>query len=227
MLRDSVLPLSRPGRSCRALVRFLREVRLEVNMTALLDRPHSTVAKGLSIALLIASVSVAPACSSDSHQTHTADPATDAAPDLTAADAHLDASGVTRGDCIPSGISEAQATRKSAAASVTVDVVLLNAVDGCRNVLRFKLVLDTHSFPLLALDLPASARLESSSGIVVTSGFSWVGSSESDHHREGILGAASANLAGSAWLRLTVKGIAGVDRTFEWDSTSLGWASQP
>lgn len=124
--------------------------------------------------------------------------------------------------CTPTGVSEEQATRLTDAGSVSATAVFLNVVDGCgTDELRFKLVLDTHSVALDAIDLPASARLETSLGVQVSSGFSWAGGSESSHHRDGVLSVAAPSLAGASWLRLTLLGIAGVDRTFTWDELSL------
>lgn len=124
--------------------------------------------------------------------------------------------------CAPTGISEEQVTRQTDAASVTATAAFLNAVDGCSSdELRFKLVLDTHSVALDAIDLPGSALVETSLGGQISSGFRWAGGSESSHHRDGVLSVAAPALAGASWLRLTLVGIGGVDRIFEWDGSLL------
>ncbi len=124
--------------------------------------------------------------------------------------------------CTPSGVTEADATRTTAAASITVDATLLNALQHCaKPEIAFKLVLDTHSVDLLGIDLLASARLETDGGELVTDGFGWTPVSETSHHREGTLTAPAPPLLGAAWLRLTVQDVGGVDRVFEWDATYL------
>jgi hypothetical protein len=201
-----------------------------VTITPHRDQLPATIAIRRAIALLLASVLFPLACSSASAgkaDVAAPDASADAGPDLLDRDGPTGAFE-TAGACVSSAISEAEATRKSSAASVSVDAVLLNAVDGCpRDDVRFKLVLDTHSVSLLAFDLAASARLESSSGATISSGFRWMGTSGSDHHREGVLSVTAANLSGAGPLRLTMQGIAGVDRTFEWDASFLGWARRP
>lgn len=124
--------------------------------------------------------------------------------------------------CTPSGVLEADATRTVEAASVTTSATLLNALEHCaKDELAFRLVLDTHTVDLLAYDIIAEAYVDTSNGTTVAEGFVWEGGSESSHHRDGVLHVAAPPLAGADWLRLTLPGIVGVDRTFEWDSELL------
>lgn len=125
-------------------------------------------------------------------------------------------------NCIPSGVSEGDATRTVDAAAVTASATLLNALEDCpKSEMSFKLVLDTHSIDLLSFDVMSNVRLETSSGVAVEQGFTWEVSSDSSHHREGILRVAAPPLTGVTWLRLTVLGLADVDRVFEWDAALL------
>jgi hypothetical protein len=125
-------------------------------------------------------------------------------------------------DCSPSGVAEAEATRTSVAASVTVDATLLNALQHCaKGAVSFRVVLDTHSVDLLAIDLLAAARVTTDLGAELAGAFVWEPLDESSHHRDGILSVAAPPLEGAGWLRLTLFEIAGVDRTFEWDEALL------
>jgi hypothetical protein len=154
------------------------------------------------------------ACGSDEH-----DHEDGGHPDAAAA---LDGAVDARADCAPSGVDEAGATRRSEGAAVTVDATLLNALEHCaKPALSFRLVLDTHAVDLLSIDLEAIARVVTSTGTTVATGFAWSGTDESSHHREGVLAVAAPPLEGAAWLRLTLEGVAGVDRSFEWDETLL------
>lgn len=124
--------------------------------------------------------------------------------------------------CTPSGVSDADATRSTEAASVRVSTLLRNALEHCAKPdLTFDLVLDTHSVDLLAIDLAASARIETSSGGAIDNGLTWAPGSESSHHRDGVLTAPEPALDGAEWLRLTIAEVAGVDRVFEWDASLL------
>lgn len=124
--------------------------------------------------------------------------------------------------CTPSGVAEADATRTVEAASVTVAATLLNALEHCaKDKLAIRLVLDTHSVDLLAYDIAAKASVVTSNGTPVEDGFAWEGGSESSHHRDGTLLVAAPPLTAVAWLRLTLPGVAAVDRTFEWDAELL------
>lgn len=139
-------------------------------------------------------------------------------------DTAIDAGDAAGAGCAPTGLTEAQVTRKTDAAAVTVDAILLNALEGCpKDRLRFKLVLDTHSVALDAIDLPGSAVVETSLGGKVPGAARWTGGSESSHHRDGVLEVNAPSLVGVAWVRLSLRGIAGVDRSFEWDAGALGW----
>ncbi len=105
---------------------------------------------------------------------------------------------------------------------MTTSATLLNALEHCeKEELAIRLVLDTHTVDLLAYDIVAEAYVDTSNGATLAQGFVWEGGSESSHHRDGVLRVAAPPLAGAAWLRLTLPGIAGVDRTFEWDSDLL------
>lgn len=185
-------------------------------------------ARGSLVVLVLAAVAAAPGgCGSASDHGHgdagsAPDTGANPADGPGASDLNASADAMDGSACTVTGISEEQATRLTDAGSVTASAAFLNAVDGCwTGELRFKLVLDTHSVALDAIDLPASARVETSLGAQVSSGFLWAGGSESSHHRDGVLSVAAPSLAGSSWLRLTLLGIAGVDRTFTWDGSSL------
>ncbi len=105
---------------------------------------------------------------------------------------------------------------------MTADATLLNALEHCRKAdLVFKLVFDTHSVDLTAIDIARSARVENSSVQSATSGFTWKPGSESSHHRDGNLTLPAGSLADADWLRLTLSSIAGSDRTFEWQRNFL------
>ena len=124
--------------------------------------------------------------------------------------------------CVPSGVLEADATRSTEAAEVTVSSVLRNALTHCvKAELAFALVFDTHSVDLLAIDIATSARIETSAAADITGALAWAPGSESSHHRDGVLTAPAPSLDGVAWLRLVISDIAGVDRVFEWDATLL------
>lgn len=124
--------------------------------------------------------------------------------------------------CTPSGVLESDATRTVEAASVTTTAILLNALEHCeKEEVAIRLVLDTHAADLLGYDVAAEASLDTSDGAAVDQGFVWEGGSESSHHREGILRVAAPPLVGAEWLRLTLPGVAGVDRTFEWGADLL------
>ena len=124
--------------------------------------------------------------------------------------------------CTPSGVLESDATRTVEAASVTTTATLLNALEHCKkDEVAIRLVLDTHTVDLLGYDIAAEASLDTSNGSVGDQGFVWEGGSESSHHRDGILRVAAPPLAGAAWLRLTLPGVAGVDRMFEWNAELL------
>jgi hypothetical protein len=124
--------------------------------------------------------------------------------------------------CTPSGVLEPDATRIVEAASVTTSATLLNALENCeKEELEIRLVLDTHTVDLLSYDIVAEASVNTSNGAIVDEGFAWEGGSESSHHRDGILRVTAPSLAGAAWLRLTLPGVAGVDRIFEWDAGLL------
>ncbi len=105
--------------------------------------------------------------------------------------------------CVPSGVSEGEASRPT------------------EPELAFGLVFDTHSVDLLAFDIAAAARVETSDGAELTAGFAWAPGSEGSHHRDGVLTAPAPPLDGASWLRLTIDEVAGVDRVFEWDETFL------
>ncbi len=142
-------------------------------------------------------------------------PGTDPTPDGLACDGATPA-------CVPSGVTEAEATRSSSAGSVTVKATLLNALEHCpKQTIAFELILDTHSVDLLGIDVAASARLEASSGESVMEGFTWTPTSESSHHRAGTLAASALQLSGAEWLWLTIEGVAGSDRVFEWDESLI------
>jgi hypothetical protein len=127
-----------------------------------------------------------------------------------------------RPGCAPSGVSETEATRATDAAAVTASALLRNALEHCaKPELTFGLVFDTHSVVLLGLDIPAAARVQTSAGAMLSGGFVWTPGSESSHHRDGLLTVTAPPLAGVTWLRLTVVGVAGVDRAFEWDASLL------
>lgn len=124
--------------------------------------------------------------------------------------------------CTRSEVTETQAKRNTGGGSVTVDATFVNALEHCRkSELAFKLVLDTHSVDLMAINLAGSARVETSSGQTRTTGFVWKPGSESSHHRDGILTVPAVPLAGAAWLRLTLSSIAGSNRVFEWQADLL------
>lgn len=124
--------------------------------------------------------------------------------------------------CTQSGVTEAEATRATDAAAVTVSVTLRNALEHCaKSELAFGLVFDTHSFDLLGIDIAASARIETSTGGELGGDLTWSPGSESSHHRDGVLTAPAPALDGAEWLRLTVADVAGVDRVFEWNASFL------
>jgi len=124
--------------------------------------------------------------------------------------------------CVPSGVSEADATRVTDAAAVTVSAVLRNSLEHCvKPKLTFSLVFDTHSVDLLAIDIVASSRIETGVGGRVSLGVAWAPGPESGPHRDGVLTLQAPQLDGAEWLRLTVAGVAGVDRVFEWDGALL------
>lgn len=153
----------------------------------------------------------------------------DTGPDEKATDVAGTSSGGAAGSstgsestCTPSGVLEADATRTVEAASVTTSATLLNAIEHCaKDELAFRLVLDTHTVDLIAYDIVAEAYVDTSNGTTVAEGFVWEGGSESSHHRDGVLRVAAPLLAGADWLRLTLPGVASVDRTFEWNSELL------
>ena len=125
-------------------------------------------------------------------------------------------------ECVPSGVTEEEATRTTDAASVTVTARLENALRHCaKDELAFELVLDTHSVDLLDIEMTGAARIETSRGDAPATGFAWAPGSESSHHRDGALTIEAPPLEDATWLRLTVADVAGVDRIFEWDATLL------
>lgn len=160
---------------------------------------------------LVGALAGASACAADHvHPDDGADAANQAAD---AADALGDAAS---GDCTPSGVTEFEAARISAAASVTVTATLLNSLQHCVKAdLSIRVVMDTHAVDLLAIDLPAAARLELDD-LPVAGDLTWTPASEGSHHRDGTLSVPAPPLLGASWLRLTLVDVAGLDRVFEW-----------
>lgn len=124
--------------------------------------------------------------------------------------------------CPSSGIAPEEATRSTEGGEVTVTARLENALTHCgKEELTFFVVLDTHAVDLLGIDVAAIASIEVGGAPVVAS-FTWTGTSESSHHREGTLvTGAPAGLAAADPLLLALSDVSGVPRTFEWDASFL------
>ncbi len=103
-----------------------------------------------------------------------------------------------------------------------MEATLLNALQHCQKTeLAFKLIFDTHSEDLTAIDIAGSARVQDSMAQPRTAGFTWKPGSESSHHRDGILTVLAVPLAGSVWLRLSLSSIFGTNRVFDWGEDLL------
>lgn len=127
-------------------------------------------------------------------------------------------------------LTEAELTRTSQGAGIDVSVVFLNPLmtsEGSKDQLRFKIMLDTHAGDLMRYDLMKLAMLRTSAGVSIESDFSWEPSSESSHHRLGVLKRPNA-LDGkplfdenTEFIELELKGIGVPSRIFKWTKQEL------
>lgn len=126
--------------------------------------------------------------------------------------------------------TEAELTRSSQAAGITVSVTFMNpllAPEETAGKLVFKVSLDTHTVDLSGFNLTQLAVLRTSEGVIVTEGFAWEPESESGHHRKGVLKIADT-LNGAPiltketqWLELELKEIGTPSRLFKWEGEHL------
>jgi len=136
-------------------------------------------------------------------------------------------------------LTEAGLTRTSKVAGIEVSVVFLNPLmkpdESEVKLLRFKIMLDTHSRDLMQYDLTKLAVLRTSAGVSVEKGFIWEPSLESSHHRAGILkltneldGRQGRSLIfdeSIEYVELELKGIGVPSRIFKWTKQEL--SAQP
>lgn len=123
-------------------------------------------------------------------------------------------------------LTEAELTRTSKEAGIDVSVVFLNPLmepEESEDQLHFRITLDTHAGDLMQYDLTKLAVLRTSAGVSVQSGFVWEPSSESSHHRTGILKIPATHdrvsLLTAQSLELELKDIGVPSRVFRWELT--------
>lgn len=131
-------------------------------------------------------------------------------------------------------LTEADLTRTSKEASIEVSVVFLNPLmkpEESKGQLHFKITLDTHAGDLMQFDLTKLAVLRTSGGASVEKGFIWEPSSESSHHRSGVLKLVN-ELDGkplfdenTEYIELELKEIGVPSRVFKWTKQEL--SAQP
>lgn len=116
--------------------------------------------------------------------------------------------------------------------NVAVQVAFLNPVRDRSDVLVFSVALNTHSVSLAEYDLARVAVLTNDRG-QEASGFVWEPVSDNDHHRSGYLLLPNIGPTGSPlvdnksqFIKLTLKGIGGADRTYSWDASVLAGMKQ-
>ncbi len=127
-------------------------------------------------------------------------------------------------------LTEADLTRTSQAAGITVTVTFVNPLlkpEEVNGRLVFKVALDTHTVDLLQFDLTKLAVLRTSDGTVVNTGFTWEPESESSHHRSGLL-KLEATTEGkpliskeTKYIELELKDIGVSSRLFQWEGEYL------
>lgn len=123
-------------------------------------------------------------------------------------------------------LSEAELLRTSQGGGIEVSAVYMNPIMKDRDLLVFKVALDTHFGSLSAIDLTQRAALRNSEGVVIDSGFTWEPISESGHHRLGYLRVDPEGVfigRDTEYIELELKDIGGVpSRTFRWELNKLG-----
>jgi hypothetical protein len=127
-------------------------------------------------------------------------------------------------------LTEADLTRTSQAAGITVAVTFMNPLlkpEEVNGKLVFKVALDTHTVDLSQFDLTKLAVLRTSEGKVIADGFSWEPESESSHHRSGLLKLAATTegtlliTPGTNYIELELKEIGVPSRLFKWEREYL------
>jgi hypothetical protein len=128
-------------------------------------------------------------------------------------------------------LAEAELTRTSSEAGITVAVTFLNPLlppEETEGKLIFKVALDTHTGDLLQYDLTKLVVLRTGEGLIVEEGFVWEPESESSHHRRGRL-IVPATVDGqplitpeTSFLELELREIGVPKRLFRWEKPSLG-----
>ncbi len=133
----------------------------------------------------------------------------------------------------PTALTEADLTRTTTGAAITVAATFLNPLlkpEEVNGKLVFKLALDTHSADLMSYDLTKMAVLRNSEGLAVEQGFTWEPQEESSHHRAGLL-RVDASVGGkplitqdTKYIELELKGLGIPSRLFKWEEAFLGQA---
>lgn len=123
--------------------------------------------------------------------------------------------------------TEAELTRTSSEAGITVAVTFLNPLlppEETEGRIIFRVALDTHAGDLLQYDLTQLAVLRTGEGAVVEEGFVWEPEGESGHHRRGRL-IVPATVNGqplitpqTSFLELEIREIGVPKRLFRWEA---------
>jgi len=131
-------------------------------------------------------------------------------------------------------LTEADLTRTSKGAGIDVNVVFMNPLmkpEESKDQLHFKIALDTHAGDLMQFDLTKLAILRTSAGVSIEEGFIWEPSSESSHHRAGVLKLANEFDGkvlfdeNTEFIELELKEIGIPSRIFKWTKQEL--SAQP
>jgi DNA-binding beta-propeller fold protein YncE len=119
------------------------------------------------------------------------------------------------------GGAAAANVQTSSGAGITVTAERLSEAEGT----AFYLVLDTHAGDLLRYPLDQLARIETADG-VVTGPFAWEPSSDTSHHREGVLRLVGPAAAADAPMRLILSDVGVPERVFAWAGTAAAGSSE-
>lgn len=135
----------------------------------------------------------------------------------------------------PTAPTEEEVTRESNAGKTLVEVLFVSLLgEGAPDRLAFKITMTNHtcSIPGYDNDLTGMASLETSDGAKVSDA-TFEALAKDSHHPVGMLTfprvADGASLIGcdTAWVRLTLTGVDGDPRSFEWEAEALRPVASP
>lgn len=190
-------------------------------------------------ALAVALLPLSLACSGEEATTPDAGsaPTPDGGPARDASSDAVDASGGSTGcpgaDALPTAEEMLVTTNEN---TTQVDVIFLTPTgEGRPDELTFRIVMTNHtcSVPGYEEDLDGKVVVETADGVSIDAGYTSEILSTDSHHPVALLTMPSTvdgvPIIGcdTEWLRLTLQGIDGGDRVYEWDQTLILPAAQP